>query len=402
MDNDDKDLTETADGENFAEMFEQSFKNQGRFEPGQKMETRILKISNDWVFLDTGRKGEGVLDRKELIDKDGNLTVKEGDTITAWFLSVTNNELRFTTRVGKGQAGNAQLEDAWKAGIPVEGTVEKEVKGGFSVKIAGSVRAFCTQSLMGLRRTENQAEQVGKQLPFKIVEYAENGRNIVVSHRAVLEEEAKEQREALKETLKEGMIVKGKVTSLRDFGAFVSIGAVEGLLPISEVGWGRVTDIREALTVGQELEVAIKQLDWDNNRISFSLKETLANPWDKIVQQFPEGSFHTGKVARLVPFGAFVTLSEGVDGLIHISKLGKGKRLTHPREVIKEGEIIEVKIEAVDRENRRLSLALAEVSRAEEEQASTMTEFRKQTEAAPATMGTLGDLLSKKLEKGKK
>ncbi len=402
MDNDDKDLTETADGENFAEMFEQSFKNQGRFEPGQKMETRILKISNDWVFLDTGRKGEGVLDRKELIDKDGNLTVKEGDTITAWFLSVSNNELRFTTRVGKGQAGNAQLEDAWKAGIPVEGTVEKEVKGGFSVKIAGSVRAFCPHSQMGLRRTENQAEQVGKQLPFKIVEYAENGRNIVVSHRAVLEEEAKEQREALKETLKEGMIVKGKVTSLRDFGAFVSIGAVEGLLPISEVGWGRVTDIREALTVGQELELAIKQLDWDNNRISFSLKETLANPWDKIVQQFPEGSFHTGKVARLVPFGAFVTLSEGVDGLIHISKLGKGKRLTHPREVIKEGEIIEVKIEAVDRENRRLSLALAEVSRAEEEQASTMTEFRKQTEAVPATMGTLGDLLSKKLEKGKK
>ncbi|KAF0221415.1 MAG: small subunit ribosomal protein [Geobacteraceae bacterium] len=198
------------------------------------------------------------------------------------------------------------------------------------------------------------------------------------------------------------MVVRGTVSSLQKFGAFVNIGSVEGLLPISEIGWGRVEDIRDALSVGQEVEVVVKKIDWENDKYSFSLKDTLADPWEKIAEQYPEGSFHAGKIARLTTFGAFVTLGEGVDGLIHISRLGAGKRINHPREVVKEGETIEVKVDAVDREQRRLSLSPAGAARAAEEEETTLAEFRRAAAEAPKGMGTLGELLKAKLEKGKK
>ncbi|GAW67472.1 30S ribosomal protein S1 [Geoanaerobacter pelophilus] len=399
MDNENRDEMETEE-ESFADLFERSQKDAGRLEPGSKVEATVLKITKDWVFLDTGRKGEGVLDIKELTDAEGNVSVKVGDKVSAWFISSRNNEMRFTTKIGaaSGQsAGNAQLEEAYAAGIPVEGTVEKEVKGGFEVKVAGS-RAFCPFSQIALRRVEDTASFIGKQISFKIVEYAENGRNIVVSHRALLEEELQQQKDALKETLKVGDRVKGTVTSLRDFGAFVSIGAVEGLLPVSEVAWARVNHVSDVLSVGQEVEVVVKGIDWEKNRISFSLKDTLADPWEEAASAFPEGSYQNGKVARLTPFGAFVTLGSGVDGLIHISKLGAGKRIQHPREVLAEGQEVEVKVEGVDREQRRISLSLASVSRAEQEQAETMDAYKKTVSEAPKGMGTLGDLLKAKLK----
>jgi len=393
---------ETLEEENFAELFEQSYKDQGRLEPGEKVTARVLKISNEWVFLDTGRKGEGFLDKKELLDGEGNLTVKEGDTITAWFISSSNNEMRFTTKVG-GAAGQCQLEDAWKSGIPVDGYVEKEVKGGFEVKVAGTVRAFCPFSQMGLRRADNPETYIGRHMPFRVSEYGEKGRNIVLSRRAILEEERQQQKEALREKLREGMTVKGTVTSIREFGAFVSIGSIEGLLPISEIGWERVADIREVLTVGQEVEVLVKQIDWENDKFSFSLKETLADPWEMVTLTWPEGSFHAGRVARLTNFGAFVTLAAGVDGLIHISKLGGGKRINHPREVLQEGETVEVKVESVDRDNRRLSLSLAGPARASEEEENLLETFRQHAaEESSRSMGSLGDLFKAKQEKRKK
>jgi len=389
--------------ESFAAMFEASQKDSGHLTPGSKVEATVLKITKEWVFLDTGRKGEGVLDIKELMDAEGNLSVKVGDKVSAWFISSRNNEMRFTTKVGGGgsgaSAGNAQLEEAYAAGIPVEGVVEKEVKGGFEVKVAGS-RAFCPFSQMGLRRVDDSAALIGKHMSFRISEYAENGRNIVLSHRALLEEELQVQKDALKETLKVGQKVHGTVTSLRDFGAFVSIGCVEGLLPISEVAWARVNDVSEVLAVGQELDLVVKGIDWEKDRISFSLKDTLADPWEQAASAFPEGSYQTGKVARLTPFGAFVTLASGVDGLIHISKLGAGKRIQHPKEVLAEGQDVEVKVEGVDRESRRISLSLASVSRAEQEQTETMDAYRASVAEIPKGMGTLGDLLKAKLAKG--
>jgi small subunit ribosomal protein S1 len=402
MDKDPKEMNEVDEEENFAELFEKSFTKSNWLEPGEKVEARILKISGDWLFLDTGRKGEGVLDKKELLDAEGNLTVREGDIITAWFLSSSNNEMRFTTRLGSGPSGNARLEEAWRSGIPVDGFVEKVIKGGFEIKIGGSVRAFCPFSQISLGRVEDNDQFAGKHLPFKIIEFSENGRNIVVSHRALLEEERLRQREGLRETLSEGMKVKGTITSIREFGAFVAVDGLEGLIPVSEIAWGRVAEISEVLSVGQEVEMVIKKLDWDNDRFSFSIKDALANPWDLVAEKYPAGSYHKGVVARLVPFGAFVTLGDGVDGLIHISKLGAGKRINHPREVINEGDRIEVKIEAVDRENMRLSLSLAEVSRAEDEAADTLETYRKSTEEAPTGMGTLGDLLKNRKDRKRK
>ena len=361
------DLEKTNEDESFAELLEQSLNKQGgRLEPGQKVTARVLKISAEWLFIDTGQKGEGVVDLKEFLDLDGNITVKEGDTIAAYFLSSNRGEMRFTTKIGGGASGSAQLEEAWQAGVPVEGLVEKEIKGGFEVKLAGTARAFCPFSQMSLRRIDNPESVVGTRLAFRITDYGEKGRNIVVSRRVLLEEEQRRLREEAQAAISEGMTVTGTVTSLRDFGAFVDIGGLEGLIPVSEIGWGRVKDVRDVLSVGQQVKVVVKVIDREKERVSLSLKDTLPDPWDNVARMFPEGSFHTGSVARLAPFGAFVTLSDGVDGLIHISRLGAGKRINHPREVVSTGQVLEVKVDAVDRENKRLSLSLAGATAAEE------------------------------------
>lgn len=405
MEDDDLELTETdeMEGESFAELFAQSGEQKSRWlEPGQKISGRVLKVSAEWIFMDTGQKGEGVIDRKEFLDLDGNVTVKEGDTIAVYFLSSDHGEMRFTTSVGGSASGSGQLEQAWQAGVPVEGVVEKEIKGGYEIKLGGTARAFCPYSQIALRRVENPEALIGTRLTFRISEYGENGRNIVVSRRALLEEEQRRLKDEAQAGLSEGMIVSGTVSSLQDYGAFINIGSLEGLLPISEIAWSRVKDVHDVLTVGQQLQVVIKSIDRDKERISLSLKDTLADPWQQALAAYPEGSFHSGTVARLDTFGAFVTLSDGVDGLIHISKLGAGKRINHPREVLKEGETIEVRIESVDPAARRISLALAGPARAAAEEEATMNDYRRQAAEAPAGMGTLGDLLKARTQKGRK
>ena len=405
IDNEDLDTAESEenDDESFAELFEKSATRSNWLEPGQKLTARVLKVSAEWIFIDTGQKGEGVVDRKEFLDLDGNVTVKEGDSITAYFISSSHGEMRFTTRIGGGGAtGSAQLEDAWRSGVPVEGLVEKEIKGGFEIKLGGTARAFCPFSQIALRRMDNAESLIGTRLAFRITDYAENGRNIVVSRRSLLEEEQRRLKDEAQAGIEVGMTVAGTVTSLQDFGAFVDIGGLEGLVPISEIGWSRVKDVRDVLSVGQKVQVVVKAVDREKDRISLSLKDTLADPWDQVAQLYPEGSFHTGSVSRLAPFGAFITLASGVDGLLHISKLGAGKRINHPREVLKEGESVEVRIESFDRVNRRLSLALAGVARVAEEEEATLAEFRRQASEAPSGMGTLGDLLQARMNRGKK
>ena len=284
--NKEKNMEETDD-KSFAELFEQSFKKPSRLEPGQKVEAVIVKITDEWIFLDLGDKSEGCLDRKELLDADGNLTVAEGDRVSAYFLSSENNERLFTTRVSGGAAGNQFLEEAFHSRIPVEGVAEKEIKGGYEIKIAGSVRGFCPFSQMGLRRSDNTQEIIGKKLLFKITEYRDNGRSLVLSNRKVLEEERERIREELKKTLQKDMVLKGTVISLRPFGAFVDIGGVEALLPISEVGWSRIDDLSSVLSPGQELEVKVTDLDWEKNRVSVSLKAALPDPWLQLSRPVP-------------------------------------------------------------------------------------------------------------------
>jgi len=402
MDTDNQAANAASGEESFAEMFEKSFVQRSRLEAGQMVETIIVKISGDWIFLDLGGKGEGYLEKKEMLDETGNLKVKEGDRVRAYFLSSENNEMHFTTKIGSGPGKQSQFEDAWRNKLPVDGTIVKEVKGGFEVKLGGSVRAFCPFSQTGMRRNENQAEFIGKTLPFNIAEYEEGGRNIVLSRRAILDQEKRDKKEELKKTLQEGAKVKGKVTSIQKFGAFVDIGGVEGLLPVSEIAWTRTENVGDLLSVGQEVEVIIKKLDWESDRFSFSLKDALPDPWDLVSDTILAGSYHTGTVSRLAAFGAFVTLKEGVDGLIHISKMGAGRRINHPREVLKEGQSVEVQVEAVDRAQRKISLVLAEIRRAEEEEAATLKEYNQQVTAEPQTMGTLGDMLKTKTgQKGK-
>lgn len=383
---------EFEDEGSFAAMLEESMATKVELKPGQKIDAKVLQIGDEWTFLDVGQKGEGVLDTKELLDTEGELTVAVGDTVGAYFLSRAGGELKFTTRIGGGASGTAQLEEAWRSGIPVDGRVEKEIKGGYEVKLPGGVRAFCPYSQMGLRRIDNPEEVIEQSLSFRISQFSEQGRNIVVSHRAILEEERQQQREQLKQTLEPGMVVKGVVTNIRDFGAFVDIGGLEGLLPISEVSYSRVENLNDVLHVGQELEVAVKSCDWEQDRFSFSLRDTLADPWGKVGSVFAEGSTHSGTVVRLVPFGAFVTLDEGLDGLIHISKLGEGRRIKHPKEVLMVGQQLRVTIERIDRDERRIGLVPA--SEGEDESQNSYTE-----QPAAASMGTLGDLLKASLDK---
>ena len=395
----------------FADLFEagNDKAEKSQLAPGQKVKARIVSIGEEWLFLDVGRKSEGCLARHELEDENGELTVKMGDTIEAYFLSAEHQEMMFTTRLG-GSASRAHLEEAFRGGIPVEGLVKEEIKGGFAVMI-GAVRAFCPYSQMDIRRVGEAAVHLEQRYPFRITEYSENGRNILVSRRVLLEEERDRKKEELRETLKVGMTVKGRITSIRDFGAFVDLDGLEGLIPISEIGWARVEDVREYLTEGQEVEVVALKLDWESDRYSFSLKQALANPWDQVHARYPVGSVHAGTVARLVPFGAFVTLEPGVDGLVHISHLGAGRRINHPREVVAVGQVIEVRVDGIDLEKKRISLAPAgaEAEAAAEETAEpSEAEVKSYIKRAAAPAGptvakaTLGDLLKEQMRRREK
>jgi len=391
-------------GKSFADMFSGEFSSPSSFTPGQQIEAMVVRISGNSVFLDVGGKSEGYVNREEFIDDQGQLTIKEGDRIKAYALAGERNEMLFTTRLGgTGGAGNAQLEEAFASRIPVAGTVEKEIKGGFEIKLGGTTRAFCPYSQVDIRRVEDPAALIGQSLLFRISQYSENGRNIVVSRRQLLEEEAREKRDKLRETLQVGATVAGVVTAIRPFGAFIDIGGLEGLLPVSEIGWGHVEDIHAKLEVGQKVEVVVLKLDWENERYSFSLKQALTDPWQEAARKFSEGSFHTGTVARLTPFGAFVTLAEGVDGLIHISALAGGRRINHPREVVGERQVVEVRIDKVDPAARRISLTLAEAARAAEAENRDEVEvreyIRESDQKAPVGVATFADLLAKKLHK---
>lgn len=387
---------DTEHEESFADLFEKSYKAPTKMEPGQKVEAPIVKLTPEWVLIEVGGKGEGYIAADELKDENGEFIAREGDIVRAWFLRSSEGEMRFTTRIGAGPAARAQLEDAFREKIPVAGKVTREIKGGFEITLPGGLRAFCPFSQMGMRRDESRENYIGVELAFNVIEI--DRRNIVLSRREMVEAERQQKIEELKEILQEGHKVRGTVTSIQKFGAFVDIGGVDGLLPVSELAWGRTGKVSDVLSAGQPVEVIIKNLDWENRRISLSLKDALPNPWTTAAMNWPAGSFHTGKVSRLAPFGAFVTLGEGVDGLIHVSRLGGEKRVDHPQDVLKVGQEVEVCVEAVDVKNQRISLVPAEVSREEAEKHATMRKYQDQEPEGDSPLGSLGEQLKRKLE----
>ncbi|MBM4312033.1 MAG: 30S ribosomal protein S1 [Deltaproteobacteria bacterium] len=401
--NDDNQEPQPSDGEeSFAELLKQSFIATDRIKSGDKVSARIVKITPEWVFIDLGGKSEGAIDAREFQDESGTLSVGEGDTISAYCLASGHGEQVFSTRLGAGGDAPDFLEEAHRSGIPVEGTVEQEIKGGFSIKIAGAHRAFCPYSQMGLRRVEDPVALIGQKLTFKITSYQENGRNIIVSHRAVLEQERLEQKEKLKETLREGQSVTGTVSSLRDFGAFVDLGGADGLIPMAELGWSRVERASDVLAPGQQVEVKIISIDWDQDRISLSLKACLPDPWDSASYDFAPGSTHTGTVARVTKFGAFVTLAPGIDGLLHVSKINKSIDAG-----IRPGAQVAVIVKELDRDKRRIALDLAAAAEAaREDDAESEILRKKYVSSGPkpkgsGSLGTLGDALRRQMEKKK-
>lgn len=394
MQQNDKENTITDNEESFEDLLKGNYGNNEYFEPGQLVEAQVVKISGEWIFLHTGGKSEGYLEASEMTDDKGKISVKEGDFINAYFLSANNGEMHFTTKISSGKTGQKILESAYDNDIPVEGLVNKEIKGGYEITI-GTTRAFCPFSQIGLER-EDPLIYIGKKFNFKITEIGENGRNIILSNRIILEDERKLKVNALKGSLKQGLRVKGTIKSIQNFGAFVDLGGIQALIPISEISRGRVENIHDYLKVGQEIEAVILNLDWEKEKITLSIKETLQDPWKEADKKYTEGSKHPGKIARITNFGAFVTLEPGLDGLLHVSDFGGGSKIKHPREVVKEGDSLEVIIGQVDTNQKRISLKLVNTKKENEDE--NYDQFMGKRNDSYTPFGNLGNLMKNKKE----
>ncbi len=381
--------------DDFETLLNRDFSTPERFDPGEKIRAAVVKVTDEWVFIDFGGKSEGCISVSEVIDEQGIRKVKEGDWLEAYFLSARDSEYLFTTRIGRGASGRGHVQAAYDNNIPVEGRVESETKGGYRIQIAGNIRGFCPYSQAGAGLDPETSIEPGSSFSFKIIEMDQEGRNIVLSRKSVLEEELRKQVDSFKDSIEEGMVVEGVISSIRDFGAFIKVGPIEGLIPISEISRGRIQHIEDVVSVGRQVNVKVLNLDWNAGRFSFSIKETTPDPWDSIEEKYPEGSVHTGTVVRLERFGAFVSLEPGLDGLIHISQLGEGKRISHPREAVSEGSEMEVKIRSVDPARRRLGLAPAAGSEDKHDR-SERAEFSQYTGNSTdrGALGTLGDVFS--------
>ena len=344
--------------ESFAELFEKSSRKTVRFSPGQKIIAKIVSISGDMAFIDLGDKSEGAINMSEFLDKEGKYQVKAGDEFEAFFVSVENGIRKFTTLIrGYSAISLKNIRDAFEAEIPVQGEIKREVKGGFEV-LVGDVRCFCPFSQIDLKGGREGGIYLGRTFPFKVLEFEENGKNIILSRRSLLEKEKAEKVQKLKEALLPGMEVSGAVRSVMNFGAFVDLGGIDGLIPASEISWARNERPSDILSLGQQVTARILSIDWDNNKLSLSLKAMEPDPWSHVAGTYAEGSRVSGKVVRLAPFGAFLNLEPGIDGLIHISNLGTGRRINHPKEVVEVGQTLEAYVLSVDMDNRKISLSI--------------------------------------------
>jgi small subunit ribosomal protein S1 len=352
---------------------------------GDGISGKIISIGQTSVFVDVGGKAEGQLDRSQVSDPEGKLLVKVGDTIEARVVGDEGGVLSLRVKLGRGPEARAELQQAAELGIPVEGLVTEVVKGGVSVDVAG-VRGFCPASQIDARFVEDLNAYVGQRLQFRITRY--EPRNLVLSRRALVEEEKQKLATETRKRLEPGAVLRGKVVGFKPFGAFVDVGGIEGMLHISELGHTRVERPEDVLRMGQELDVAVLKVEGD--RISLSLKALAADPWRDATASLAEGQRVKGTITRLQPFGAFVEIAPGVEGLVHISELGANRRINHPKEVVSIGQQVEAVVLAVDHDKRRLSLSMAASKDADAEDVAAARP------SAPQKLGTFGDLLKKK------
>ena len=345
--------------EEFAELFENTpAAEPAEAKPGDKVTGTIIQMGEVDAFVDCGLRNELPMAVAELKDDEGNLQYQVGDKVTA-HVQKGNDGLKLTLAVKLKDAGRKALEEAHAAGTPVEGKVGQTNKGGFSVDLGG-VRAFCPYSQIDVRRADNPEEFVGKTFKFKILELSEDGKNVVVSRRSLLQAEREAKASETRSSIALGDVLEGFVTRLVPFGAFIDLGGIEGLVHISQISHQRVGDPSDVLREGQEVRVKVLELQnlgmGRSERISLSMKALASDPWPDTAGSLQPGSDVNGKVTRLVDFGVFVELLPGIEGLIHISELAN-HRIIHPREVLNEDEEITVRILDVDLDRRRISLS---------------------------------------------
>ena len=330
-----------------------------RFNIGDSFETEVVAVTDTTVFVDLSAKSEGVIDIAEFKDDQGNISVKEGDKLKVYFTGERQGEMRFTTKIGGTDADDTMIENAWKGGIPVEGHVEAEIKGGYEIKLGGK-RAFCPYSQMGFKDKKEPAAYVGRTLSFIITEYKNDGRDILVSNRKIVESEYAASLGKLAAQITEGAVVNATVESIEKFGAFVNVLGFKTLLPISEMSLDRVNDPADLVAVGDKITVKVLKTDWKNERVSVSLKALIADPWENVEEAFPLGTKIDGKIVRIADFGVFVNLASGIDGLVHISELEGVKAGTNLKKVYSVGQSMSVVVEKVDAEAKRISLKPAQ------------------------------------------
>lgn len=346
--------------ENFAEMFAAQSAPGAHLSPGQRVQVTVVAVTSDTVFVSTGSKVDGIVERSEM-EEGGAPTPEIGDTLDLYVVTVSPQEVRLS-KMMRGAGGLAALEEAKDAHLPVEGKVQAIVKGGFAVEVMKR-RAFCPLGQMDIRPVEDPESFIGKTLPFLITKLEKGGRNIVLSRRVMLEAEQAENRDALLKTVAIGAVLEGKVVRLAPFGVFVELATgVEGLVHLSELAWGRVAQADEVVSVGDPIRVKILEIASADKgpRISLSVRQVTEDPWKTAGDRLAAGLIVSGKVVRNAPFGSFVEVLPGIDGLIHVSELSYEKRVNKPEEVLTVGETVNVKIKEIDLDKKRLSLSLRE------------------------------------------
>ncbi|MDT8397667.1 MAG: 30S ribosomal protein S1 [Pseudomonadales bacterium] len=344
--------------ESFAELFEQSL-NEIDMKTGAIVNGTVIEIDNDWVTVHAGLKSEGVIARSEFLDDQGQFTLQVGDQIKVALDAVEdgNGETRLSREKAKRAETWMVLEDAFAKNEPVIGVINGKVKGGFTVDV-NTIRAFLPGSLVDIRPIRDTAHLEGKELEFKLIKLDQKRNNVVVSRRAVLESANSVEREELLANLQEGQSVKGIVKNLTDYGAFVDLGGVDGLLHITDMSWKRIKHPSEIVNVGEEIDVKILKFDRERNRVSLGLKQLGEDPWVDIKNRYPENTRVKAIVTNLTDYGCFAELEEGVEGLVHVSEMDWTNKNIHPSKIVQLGDEVEVMVLDIDQERRRISLGL--------------------------------------------
>ncbi|MAY07438.1 MAG: 30S ribosomal protein S1 [Pseudomonadales bacterium] len=344
--------------ESFAELFEESLKTLD-MEPGSIITGIVVDIDSDWVTVHAGLKSEGVIPRDQFLDEQGELTIEVGDEVHVALDAVEDGfgETKLSREKAKRAESWKVLEAAFAAEEVVKGVINGKVKGGFTVDV-NTIRAFLPGSLVDVRPVRDTTHLENKELEFKVIKLDQKRNNVVVSRRAVLEAENSAEREALLETLQEGQVVKGIVKNLTDYGAFVDLGGVDGLLHITDMAWKRIKHPSEIVNVGDEIDVKVLKFDRERNRVSLGLKQLGEDPWVAITGRYPEGTRVTAKVTNLTDYGCFAELEEGVEGLVHVSEMDWTNKNIHPSKVVNVGDEVEVMVLDIDEDRRRISLGI--------------------------------------------